>query len=92
MGKIPSLKLSSKSRNFWFFYVAASRDRACEPMNPNKCLSLEKYSSLEEEQCTKLNQKYKQLHSENWTHVEQLKSTDEREKMLDNSNHVRKTQ
>ena len=42
---------------------------------------------MEEKQCTQLNQKYKQLHGENWTHVEQLKSTDDKEKVLDNSNH-----
>ena len=47
---------------------------------------------MEEEQCTQLNQKYKQLHGENWTHVDQLKSTKERVKVLENSNHVRKTQ
>ena len=46
---------------------------------------------MEEEQCTQLNQKYKQLHGENLTHVEQLKSTDEREKFLENLNHVRNT-
>ena len=33
---------------------------------------MEESSSLEEEQCTQLNQKYKQLHGENWTHVEKL--------------------
>ena len=48
---------------YWFFFTS-------EPMNPNKCLCLEESSSLEEEQCTQLNQKYKQLHGENWTHVE----------------------
>ena len=47
---------------------------------------------MEEEECTQLNQKYKQLHDENWTHVEQLKSTDKRAKVLENSNHVRNTQ
>ena len=47
---------------------------------------------MEEEHCTQLNQKYKQLHGENWTRVEQLKSTDEREIVLENSNHVRNTQ
>ena len=47
---------------------------------------------MEEEQCTQLNQKYKQPHSENWTNVEQLKSTDNREKVLEDSNHVKNTQ
>ena len=47
---------------------------------------------MEEEQCTQLNQKYKQLHSENWTHIEQLKSSEEREKVLEDSNHVWNTQ
>ena len=47
---------------------------------------------MEEEQCTQLNQKYKQLHGENWTHVEQLKSTEERVNVIENSNHVRNTQ
>ena len=47
---------------------------------------------MEEEECAQLNQKYRQLLDENWTHVEQLKSTDEREKVLENLNHVRKTQ
>ena len=46
---------------------------------------------MEEEQCTQLNQKYKQLHGENWTHVEQLKSTKERVKVLENSKNVRNT-
>ena len=46
---------------------------------------------MEEKQCTQLNQKHKQLHGENWTHVEQLESSEEREKVLGNSNHVRKT-
>ena len=36
-----------------------------------------------------LNQEYRQLQDENWTHVEQLRSTDERAKVLENSNHVR---
>ena len=53
---------------------------------------MEEYSSLEEEQCTQLNQKYKQLHGENWTHVEQLKSCEERAKVLEDSNHVWNTQ
>ena len=47
---------------------------------------------MEEEEYDQLNQKYRQLLDENWTHVEQLKSTDKREKVLENSNHVRKTQ
>ena len=46
---------------------------------------------MEEEQCTQLNQKYKQLHGENWTHVEQLKS-EEKAKVLEDSNHVWNTQ
>ena len=47
---------------------------------------------MEEEEYAQLNQKYRQLLNEKWTHVEQLKSTNEREKVLENSNHVRKTQ
>ena len=47
---------------------------------------------MDEKQYTQLNQKYKQLHGENWTHVEHLKSTEEREKVLENSIHVRNTQ
>ena len=47
---------------------------------------------MEEEENAQLNQKYRQLQDENWTHVEQLKSTDKREKVIDNSNHVKKTQ
>ena len=54
---------------------------------------MEEFSSLEEEKYAQLNQKHRQLQEyENWTHVEQLRSTDEREKVLENSNHVRKTQ
>ena len=45
---------------------------------------------MEEEECAQLNWEYKQLQDEKWTHVEQMKSTDEREKVLENSNHVRK--
>ena len=47
---------------------------------------------MEEEEYAQLNQKYRQLLDENWTHVEQLKSTNEREKVHENSNHVRNTQ
>ena len=47
---------------------------------------------MEEEEFARLNQEYRQLQDENWTHVEQLRSTDEREKVLENSNHVRKDQ
>ena len=47
---------------------------------------------LEEEEYAQLNQKYRQLLDENWTHVEQLKSTDQREKLLENSIHLRNTQ
>ena len=47
---------------------------------------------MEEEEYAQLNQKYRQLLDENLTHVEQLKSTDRRERVLDNSNHVRNTQ
>ena len=45
-----------------------------------------------EEECAQLNQKYRQLQDKNWTHVEQLKSTDEREKVLENLNHVMENQ
>ena len=47
---------------------------------------------MEEENYVQLNEKHRQLQDENWTHVEQLRSTDEREKVLDNLNHVRKSQ
>ena len=47
---------------------------------------------MEEEEYAQLNHKYKQLLDENWTDVEQLKSTDQREQVLENSNHVRNTQ
>ena len=47
---------------------------------------------MEEEECAQLNQEHKPLQDENWTHVEKLKSTDERAKVLKNSNHVRKNQ
>ena len=39
---------------------------------------MEEFSSLEEEENAQLNQKHRQLQDENWTHVEQLRSTDER--------------
>ena len=52
---------------------------------------MDKFSSFEEEEYSQLNPKYRQLLDENWTHVEQLKSTDKRENVLENSNHVRKT-
>ena len=45
---------------------------------------------MEEEEYGQLNHKYRQLLDEKYTHVEQLKSTDER-KVLKNLNHVRKT-
>ena len=44
---------------------------------------------MEEEEYAQLNQKYRQLQDENWTHVEQLKSTDKRENFLEILNHVR---
>ena len=47
---------------------------------------------MEEEKYAQLNQKHRQLQDENWTHVEQLKSTDERVKVLENSNRVRYNQ
>ena len=49
-------------------------------------------SSLEEEENDQLNQERRQLQDENWTHLEQLRSIDEREKVLEDLNHVRKTQ
>ena len=39
-----------------------------------------------------MNQEHRQLRGEIWTHVEQLKSTDKRAKVLEDSNHVWKTQ
>ena len=57
-----------------------------------KSLCMEEFYSLEEEENVQLNQNYRQLQDEIWTHVEQLWSTNEREKVLENSNHVRKTQ
>ena len=53
---------------------------------------MEEYSSFEEEECAQLNQEYRQLQDENWTHVEQLKSTDKRAKVLEDLNHVWNTQ
>ena len=50
---------------------------------------MEKFSSLEEEEYAQLNQEHRQLQDENWTQVEQLRSTNEREKVFENSNHVR---
>ena len=47
---------------------------------------------MEEEEYAQLNQKYRQLLDENWTHVEQMKSTDKRETVLEKSNHARNTQ
>ena len=47
---------------------------------------------MEEEEYAQLNQKYRQLLDENWTHVEQLKSTDKREKVLENLKHMNNTQ
>ena len=47
---------------------------------------------MEEEYCAQMNQEHRQLQDENWTHVEQLKKTGEREKVLDISNHMRNTQ
>ena len=38
------------------------------------------------------NKKYRQLLDENWTHVEQLKSTDKRKEVLEDSNHMSDTQ
>ena len=43
---------------------------------------------MEEDEYAQLNQEHKQLQDENWTHVEQLRSTGERGKVLDNSNYV----
>ena len=47
---------------------------------------------MEEEEYAQLNQKYIQLLDKKWTHVEQLKSTDERTNVLENLNHVMNTQ
>ena len=41
---------------------------------------MEEFSSLEEEEYAQLDHEHRQLQDENWTHVEQLKSTDEIEK------------
>ena len=65
----------------WFFYVSASWDCACEPIQ-SKLFCLEEFSSLEEEENAQLYHKYRQLQDENWTHVEQMKSTDKRKKCL----------
>ena len=45
---------------------------------------MDKFASLEEEEYSQLNQEHRQLQDEKWTHVEQLRSTGEREKMIDN--------
>ena len=50
---------------------------------------MEEFSSLEEEEYAQLNHEHIQLQDENWTHVKQLRSTDEREKVLENLKHVR---
>ena len=47
---------------------------------------------MEEEECAQMNQEHRQVQDEIWTHVEQPKSTDKREKVLEDSNHVWKTQ
>ena len=47
-------------------------------------ICLEEFSSLEEEEYAQLNQEHRKLLDENWTHVEQLRSTEEKEKVLDN--------
>ena len=47
---------------------------------------------MEEKQYAQLNQEHRHLQDENGTHVEKLRSTNEREKVLENSNHVRKPQ
>ena len=39
---------------------------------------------FEREEYAQLNQEHRQLQYENWTHVEQLRSTSEREKVLEN--------
>ena len=44
---------------------------------------------MEEEEYAQLNQEHRHLQDENWTHVEKLRSNDERENFLKNSNHVR---
>ena len=43
---------------------------------------------MEEDEYAQLNQEHRQLQDENWTHVEKLRSTNEREKVLENWNHV----
>ena len=43
---------------------------------------MEEFSSLEEEEYAQLNQKHRQLQDGNWTYVEKLRSTSEREKCL----------
>ena len=53
---------------------------------------MDEFSSLEEEKCAQLNQKHRQLQDKNWTRVEKLRSIDEREKVLDNSSHLRSNQ
>ena len=47
---------------------------------------------MEEEECAQMNPEHRQLQDENWTHVEQLESTEERAKVLNKLNHVRNTQ
>ena len=44
---------------------------------------------MEEEEYAQLNQEHRQLQDENWTHVEKLRSTNERAKVIENLNHVR---
>ena len=40
------------------------------------------FYSFEEEEYAQLNQEHVHLQDENWTHVEKLRSTDEREKVI----------
>ena len=77
-----------QSAEYWFFYESTYWDYAYEHIQ-TKSLCLEEFSSLKEEEYALLNEEHRQLQDENWTHVEKLRSSDEREKVIENSNHVR---
>ena len=74
---LQSETLWSSNEEYWFFRESTSWDYACEPLQ-TKWLCLEEFSSLEEEEYVQLNQAHIQLQDENLTHVEQLRSTNER--------------
>ena len=79
--------LWSSNAESWSFYASSSWDCASEPLQ-TEWLCMDEFSSLGEAEYAQLNQEHRQLQDKNLTHVEQLRSTDESEKVLQNSNHV----